>query len=207
MYSFRLDRMNVPRDSNRGIHNFYDQLIFERMLPTHNEMNNFPDEFDNILLQIDVFTHDLSRSLFDHTKKIKSLELRNQHNDECSICLDGFCNVIGVLPCGHSFHKECILKWVENKDSCPCCRDDLTGRTNCMTKKCSDTINKFIEKDEEISNKQLIVEAIQIVSAKVSTVCVVQKIIRPKTHYFRNTVKDSYKFKRQNRSKGHIFHH
>ncbi|KAM7280354.1 hypothetical protein ACFE04_007488 [Oxalis oulophora] len=45
-------------------------------------------------------------------------------SEECSICLESF--LLGSeaisLPCSHLFHKNCIMKWVHRKNSCPLCR-------------------------------------------------------------------------------------
>ncbi|KAJ4981204.1 hypothetical protein NE237_032041 [Protea cynaroides] len=42
----------------------------------------------------------------------------------CAICVDEFVNGVDIriLPCRHFFHNKCILKWLENKNSCPYCR-------------------------------------------------------------------------------------
>jgi hypothetical protein len=34
-------------------------------------------------------------------------------------------------PCGHKFHKECIVYWLKVKDKCPICRNDLPGYESC----------------------------------------------------------------------------
>lgn len=34
------------------------------------------------------------------------------------------------LPCGHSFHWECIREWLHNNSQCPICRVDLHARDN-----------------------------------------------------------------------------
>lgn len=52
-----------------------------------------------------------------------------QYNEDmeenlCSICMDSFREnqEIGKLGCNHFFHKECIEKWFERKNTCPTCR-------------------------------------------------------------------------------------
>ena len=45
----------------------------------------------------------------------------------CSVCKEEF--IIGDnlidLPCKHYFHKDCLLPWLEQHDSCPICRFEL----------------------------------------------------------------------------------
>jgi hypothetical protein len=46
---------------------------------------------------------------------------------ECVICQEELfvSEGIKVLDCGHSFHQECIDKWINIKNSCPSCRNYL----------------------------------------------------------------------------------
>lgn len=49
---------------------------------------------------------------------------------ECSICYEELeIKTAHVTGCKHSFHKECIKKWLSVKDTCPICRDLLITRT------------------------------------------------------------------------------
>lgn len=43
----------------------------------------------------------------------------------CSICLEQFTEDARYtsLQCSHTFHKDCIDKWLENNETCPICRD------------------------------------------------------------------------------------
>ena len=46
----------------------------------------------------------------------------------CSICLDALSERHETLhmPCSHTFHKDCLLRWLQNHSgSCPLCRDRL----------------------------------------------------------------------------------
>ncbi len=39
----------------------------------------------------------------------------------CSICTE-ICNNDLTLDCGHKFHDNCLIEWLEIKNSCPNCR-------------------------------------------------------------------------------------
>lgn len=45
---------------------------------------------------------------------------------ECAICFEVLAegDVIGDIPCGHLFHKDCLKTWVKRKKRCPLCQDE-----------------------------------------------------------------------------------
>ena len=49
-----------------------------------------------------------------------------QINTICPICLDTFKNPYSI-GCSHLFCKICIVKWLDEKDSCPVCRKNYVG--------------------------------------------------------------------------------
>lgn len=55
--------------------------------------------------------------------------------DKCSICLENLeGNTNRKTSCNHTFHKECIYQWINNKkNTCPLCRKKLSD----CPKKCS----------------------------------------------------------------------
>ncbi|CAN0542765.1 unnamed protein product, partial [Ectocarpus sp. 12 AP-2014] len=54
----------------------------------------------------------------------KGSELEGQ---ECAVCKDEFAagDKARELPCQHSFHEQCILPWVAERNTCPTCRHEL----------------------------------------------------------------------------------
>nr|CAD1834810.1 unnamed protein product [Ananas comosus var. bracteatus] len=48
--------------------------------------------------------------------------------DRCPICFDEFCEGespfvdFKLLPCGHGFHRSCVVEWLRKNPTCPTCR-------------------------------------------------------------------------------------
>ena len=42
-------------------------------------------------------------------------------NDVCPICFEKD-DLVANEKCGHRFHTECLVKWLQHKSSCPVCR-------------------------------------------------------------------------------------
>jgi len=47
----------------------------------------------------------------------------------CPICLDTLCDSScrKLTVCGHAFHPECIMKWLDSNTTCPLCRSSCVG--------------------------------------------------------------------------------
>lgn len=44
---------------------------------------------------------------------------------ECSVCFESFnATTSKKLPCGHTYHNDCVLSWLKRNPSCPLCRQD-----------------------------------------------------------------------------------
>jgi Ring finger domain len=54
---------------------------------------------------------------------------RTESGRRCTICMDPLAGArCATLPCGHIFHSECVLPWLQNEDaSCPECRLDIAA--------------------------------------------------------------------------------
>ena len=69
------------------------------------------------------------------SKKIKKSKVvplvfpkNNKFNEtKCIICYSDFVDNNEIsLPCGHVFHSDCILTWIEKKMNCPICKIKLS---------------------------------------------------------------------------------
>ena len=63
--------------------------------------------------------------------KFNSFFIPNYNNinysDKCSICLEKFNRDTKTLVCKHNFHPDCIINWLEIKEECPNCRNNLNN--------------------------------------------------------------------------------
>ena len=71
-----------------------------------------------------------SRVRGKQTRKVmKRVRTNMLTNNDCSICLEPLTiNVATALPCGHRFHKDCIVNWlVRSQGKCPNCKQHITN--------------------------------------------------------------------------------
>ncbi|XP_039835604.1 E3 ubiquitin-protein ligase SIRP1-like isoform X2 [Panicum virgatum] len=47
--------------------------------------------------------------------------------EECAVCLQDFVaeDKLRAMPCSHTFHQDCIFRWLEVNHVCPLCRHEL----------------------------------------------------------------------------------
>jgi hypothetical protein len=62
-------------------------------------------------------------------KVMKRVKTNMLTDNNCSICLEPMINnVATALPCGHRFHKDCIVNWlVRSQGKCPNCKQRITN--------------------------------------------------------------------------------
>jgi len=72
------------------------------------------------------------KTAYDYVISIRPTEKK----EECSICYQNYKRKKAVkLPCDHIFHDECIKKWIDDKNTCPLCRDCIMECGNCNGKR------------------------------------------------------------------------
>lgn len=91
------------------------------VLKTCYRMDYIDREIDRRFMEIII----VSNTVQEGSVIERYLNERNVDTDEtCPICLQDNKGMIKT-DCDHVFCKECIKKWLDNNNSCPCCRKDL----------------------------------------------------------------------------------
>lgn len=118
---------------NDYINYFYNYLDYNPMLE---EFPRTEDRLGNLYIDIYLYQDEWEEYIDNEDFKFETenINLTISANkkptsggkgaeENCSICFDQIKDQeIYDLKCSHSFHCECIEKWVPNKQSCPLCR-------------------------------------------------------------------------------------
>lgn len=112
-------QMLLLNATNQGISNpdtmSYDELLERFGVGTENRRGASPELVDSLpLTKVD-------ETILEEVRK-------DEHPSTCNICLEDFQkdDEIRKLPnCSHTFHKQCIDRWVSQVASCPTCKKEL----------------------------------------------------------------------------------
>lgn len=103
---------NVLRHANSHIFR-RPQLFADNIISFNISEENDDENVTKLVSIIPVFT-------------VKEKNINN--NNKCAICLSDF--EVGekksTLPCMHSFHYNCIERWIKKKKSCPICKFEIS---------------------------------------------------------------------------------
>ncbi|KAL2480816.1 RING-H2 finger C1A [Abeliophyllum distichum] len=69
-----------------------------------------------------------SRSSIDALPTIKISKKHVRSDSTCAVCKEKFelGSQVTKLPCKHLYHSDCIVPWLQQRSSCPVCRQELT---------------------------------------------------------------------------------
>ena len=104
------NRMNIFQNNN----NYLDYIINQLMINDTNNYGNPPAAKKEV---------EKLKKLKITEEKLKEFGIENT----CAVCKDEF--KIGedclLMPCNHQFHDNCIMPWLNKRNSCPVCRYEL----------------------------------------------------------------------------------
>ena len=132
--SFSIRNLRNGR-SNSNFSNRIGNRIFD-LLNRIATIQNYNDEVDNIINQIMINDTNkygnppASKNAIEKLQKCKiDMEKLKEFGIEnsCAVCKEEF--TVGeeclLMPCQHHFHGNCLLPWLNERNSCPVCRYEL----------------------------------------------------------------------------------
>ena len=69
-----------------------------------------------------------SKYAIEHLKEVTTLE---ESSEACTVCQDVVEKgaVTLHMPCGHCFHKDCLMPWLAEHNTCPVCRCEVESNS------------------------------------------------------------------------------
>ncbi|KAK4344271.1 hypothetical protein RND71_037365 [Anisodus tanguticus] len=102
--------------------------------PLHNAMQIHQDGLIN--LPIERISSGIDKTVIESLPFFRFSLLKGSRKGlECAVCLSRFedVEILRLLPnCKHTFHINCIDKWLEKHSSCPLCRHKVSGEDNSL---------------------------------------------------------------------------
>nr|XP_043636221.1 E3 ubiquitin-protein ligase RDUF2-like [Erigeron canadensis] len=124
---------------DRGFELFYDDGAGSGLQPLPEMMSEFlmGSGFDRLLEQlsrIDISGLNrseqtpASKSAVDSLPTISVTKCHVSTESQCAVCIETFDigDIAREMPCKHIYHSDCIVPWLELRNSCPVCRYKLT---------------------------------------------------------------------------------
>jgi hypothetical protein len=104
----------------------YANIIFHNQVDIHNNIYYAP------AIHIEDYDYDVDGDNLEYEQKVKvpilfaAVDKEKIKNDVCTICLLGLDenknNKVVQTKCNHQYHEDCIIYWVNIKQTCPLCR-------------------------------------------------------------------------------------
>ncbi|KAG9410386.1 hypothetical protein AC1031_018422 [Aphanomyces cochlioides] len=95
-------------------------------------------ELPKLFVQVYELLHVFLETSPDIRLELQMLEVRakieetqvGEVDDSCAICIEDFDDCqecILQFPCSHAFHRDCVMDWIMEKQTCPICRSKVVS--------------------------------------------------------------------------------
>ena len=133
----------VPREGARTRSSFLDILM--SLIGDSYDDSNF-ESIMNYIMQNDPNKYGNPPASKNSVETLEKITVTEENRERilkecencCAVCKDEFEieQELLIMPCKHTFHDECILPWLKERNSCPTCRRELpTDDTEYETRK------------------------------------------------------------------------
>lgn len=92
------------------------------------------------------------------------IKFKNMLKDQCNICYDTLKKPVMEINCQNLFCGECLLKWIQNKNTCPLCRIIIDNKKLVYISEESDEENKDILNERKNKNMTKLEKIIDIIN-------------------------------------------
>ena len=82
---------------------------------------------------------------------------------DCPICLEPISTDKKILKCNHTFHKDCVNRWLLNHDTCPMCRGVINYIEGKIKRK---KYNIYVDNSQIVFENKKITTIIYLVNIK-----------------------------------------
>ncbi|KAK9069134.1 hypothetical protein SSX86_013250 [Deinandra increscens subsp. villosa] len=153
---------NTGGGGERGFELYYDDGAGSGLQPLPPTMSEFlmGSGFDRLLDQLSqIEINGLGRSGLPPASKaaiesMPMIEISDLHistESHCAVCKEAFVlrSEAREMPCKHIYHSDCILPWLNLRNSCPVCRHELPTDSTDSTDSNSNNLERSERNDEE----------------------------------------------------------
>jgi len=101
--------------------------IFEHPLADAAHFTNINEILARLLEAHEGRTNPTSQEIIDSLHEVTVQQSHTESGDSCAVCKDEYAlnEKVIELPCSHTFHKDCIVPWLKQHNTCPVCRKSL----------------------------------------------------------------------------------
>ena len=97
-----------------------------------NQREKHLDELQKLICNLQEHIEQVVNEILENiNEQLLVTEMTKRQADDhgsCSVCLEAYKveDIVGITPCGHIYHIDCFLHWIDNINiTCPLCRANL----------------------------------------------------------------------------------
>ncbi|KAJ4964046.1 hypothetical protein NE237_023985 [Protea cynaroides] len=101
---------------------FEAEIQFQMVEECENDEDAIMEDIIDATMDIGPAMLPASKDSMEKLINTRRLEEDEEFGVACTVCLEELGLEVKVMPCGHAFHEDCIIKWLQRSHFCPLCR-------------------------------------------------------------------------------------
>jgi len=112
----------VINNPSRYVVNYHDPIVSSNIIRRHNRILTLPPYYTN--------PYNPYRSESNEEIRDSDESKREDSENKCAICWEPVLRNSKILLCDHKFHRGCINTWLNQNNTCPLCRREVSPTIN-----------------------------------------------------------------------------